>query len=149
GRSLLWLNLAGGTLPGQWRAPLRAMPLGGLPSLTLDELDLVRMWIEAGASRDGIVPGSGDLFDACLPPPQPIKVKPLAPPPPGRGVQLRAPQQALAPSSERETCSVSYYDVSDQVPAEFRGPNGDTFRYKLVDARQDPLSHHAVVDVYV
>jgi hypothetical protein len=148
-RSLLWLNLASATLPGQWRAPLRSMPLGGLPPLSIVELELLRMWIEYGASRDGVVPGSGEGFDACLPPPQPIKVKPLPPPPPGLGVQLRAPQQVLPPHSEREVCFVSYYDVSDQVPAEFRGPGGNTFRYQRADARQDPLSHHAVVDVYV
>ena len=148
GRSLLWLNLAAATLPEQWRAPLRPMPQGGLPPLGLDELELVGTWIEHGASRDGVVPGSGDLFDACLPPPQPIKVKPLAPPAAGVGVQLRAPQQVLTPNSEREVCFVSYYDVTDQVPQEFRGPGGDTFRYKRVDSRQDPLSHHATVDVY-
>jgi len=148
GRSLLWLNVASATLPAQWRAPLRPMPAGGLPPLSTDELELVRMWIEDGASRDGIVPGSGDLFDACLPPPQPIKVKPLPPPPPGLGVQLRAPHQTLPPNSEREVCFVSYYDVSDQVPEEFRSPDGNRFRYKIADARQDPLSHHAVVDVY-
>ncbi len=148
GRSLLWLNLAGATMPDQWRAPLRAMPQGGLPPLSLDELELVGTWIEHGASRDGVATGSGELVDACLPPPQPIKVKPLAPPPPGVGVQLRAPQQVLASNSEREVCFVSYYDVTDQVPAEFRSPGGDTFRYKRLDARQGPLSHHAVVDVY-
>jgi hypothetical protein len=148
GRSLLWLNLAAATLPDQWKAPLRPMPQGGLPPLSLDELDLVGKWIEIGASRDGVVPGTGDLFNACLPPPEPIKVKPLDPPPAGTGTQIRAPQQVLAPHSEREVCFVSYYDVTDQVPAEFRGPGGDTFRYKRLDARQDPLSHHAVVNVY-
>jgi len=148
-RSLLWLNVASATLPGQWRAPLRSMPQGGLPPLSTDELELVRLWIEEGASRDGIVPGSGDLFDACLPPPEPIKVKPLPPPPPGLGVQLRAPRQTLPPNSEREVCFVSYYDVSAQVPEEFRSPDGTSFRYNIADARQDPLSHHAVVDVYV
>src|SRR5262245_41217307 len=147
-RSLLWLNLAAATLPALWQAPLRPMPQGGLPPLTSDELALVQLWIEYGATRVGVVPGSGELIDACLPPPEPLKIEPLAPPPPGLGVQIRAPHQVLPPQTERETCFVSYFDLTEQVPEEFRGPGGDTFRYKRVDARQDPLSHHAVVIVY-
>jgi hypothetical protein len=147
-RSLLWLNLASATLPSLWQAPLRSMPLGGLPPLGSDELELVQLWIEHGATREGVVPGTGELADACLPPPKPLKIEPLPPPAPGAGVQIRAPRQVLAPESERETCFVSYYDLADQVPAQFRGPGGETFRYKRVDARQDPLSHHAVVFVY-
>ena len=147
-RSLLWLNVAAATLPSLWQAPLRPMPLGGLPPLSLDELQLVQLWIENGATRDGVVPGTANLFDACLPPPKPLQVEPLAPPPAGVGVQIRAPHQVLPPKSERETCFVDYYDLTDQVPTEFRGPDGTTFRYKRVDARQDPLSHHAVTIVY-
>ena len=147
-RSLLWLNLASATLPSLWRAPLRSMPLGGLAPLSSDELALVQLWIEHGATRDGVVPGTGQLVDACLPPPKPLKIEPLAPPAPGVGVQIRAPRQVLPPESERETCFASYYDLTDEVPAQFRGPGGNTFRYKRVDARQDPLSHHAVVFVY-
>ena len=147
-RSLLWLNVASAAQPAIWQAPLRPMPLGGLPPLSTDELALVQLWIENGATRDGVVPGTGELVHACLPPLEPLKTEPLRPPPPGVGVQMRAPRQVLPPKTERETCFVSYYDFTDQVPAEFRGPGGDTFRYKRVDARQDPLSHHAVVFVY-
>ena len=146
--SLLWLNVAAATLPGQWQAPLRAMPLGGLPPLTQNELQVLQLWIEDGAPRDGVVPGTGELVDACLPPPEPLETKPLDPPAPGTGVQLRPPRQILAAHSEREVCFVTYYDLTDQVPPQFRGPNGDTFRYKHIDARQDPLSHHAVVIPY-
>lgn len=45
-QSLLWLNLAGKTLPGQWQAPLRPMPLDPVPALTEDELEAVRLWLE-------------------------------------------------------------------------------------------------------
>jgi hypothetical protein len=145
--SLLWLNLASATLPGQWHAPLRSMPLG-FPPLTVDELEAVRLWIEEGATRNGVVPGTGELLNACLPPPSPLKVKPLEPPAPGTGVQLRAPHQVLPPNREREVCFVSYYDVTDQVPPEFWSPDGKSFRFKSVEARQDPHSHHAVVIVY-
>jgi hypothetical protein len=147
--SLLWLNLAAATLPDQWTAPLRAMPQGGLPPLTLDELEVVRLWIESGAPRTGVVPETADLLNACLPPPEPLETKPLAPPAPGTGVQLRAPRQILAAHSEREVCFVVPYDFTDQVPERFRGPSGTTFRYKRIDARQDPLSHHAVVLPYL
>lgn len=148
GRSLLWLNVAAAAQPDLWTAPLRSMPIGGLPPLSFDELELIRLWIEHGATRDGVVPGTGDAFDACLPPPKPVKVAPLAPPPAGVGVQLRAPHQVLPPASERETCFVSYYDFTDRVPPQFRSPDGESFRYKRVDARQDPISHHAVVIRY-
>ncbi len=147
-KSLLWLNLAAATLPAVWTAPLRAMPLGGLAPLTLDELQVIQLWIEAGAPRAGVVEGTGELLDACLPPPEPLETKPLDPPPAGTGVQLRAPRQVLVPHSEREVCFITYYDVTDQVPPQFRGPNGDTVRYKRIDARQDPLSHHAVLIPY-
>ncbi|MGH7789293.1 MAG: hypothetical protein ACRERC_20655, partial [Candidatus Binatia bacterium] len=146
--SLLWLNLAAATLPQQWTAPLRAMPIGGLAPLTFDELQVIQLWIEAGAPRTGVVPGTGELLDACLPPPEPLETEPLDPPAAGQGVQLRSPRQILPAHSEREVCFVTYYDLTDQVPAEFRGPHGDTFRYKRIDARQDPLSHHAVVIPY-
>jgi hypothetical protein len=146
-RSLLWLNLAAAVLPEQWEAPLRPMPLAADP-LSLEELDLLRMWIEYGAPREGVVPGAGELLGGCLPPPGPLETKPLPPPSPYEGFQLRAPRQWLPANRERETCFVTYYDFTDQVPEQFRGPNGDTFRFKNIEARQDPLSHHAVVIVY-
>jgi hypothetical protein len=147
-QSLLFVNLAAKTLPGQYTAPLRAMPVDPIPALTLDELEAIRRWIEAGAPRDGVVAGTANLLDACLPPPEPIEIKPLDPPAPGTGVQLRMPITYLAPHSEHEQCMASYFDITDQVPPQFRGPNGDTFRYKRNEIRQDPLSHHLIVTLY-
>jgi hypothetical protein len=111
-------------------------------------LTVIQRWIESGAPERGVVEGTGDLLDACLPPAKPLETKPLDPPAPGTGVQIKAPTQILPPRSEREVCFITYYDLTDQVPAEFRGPSGDTFRYKRIEARQDPLSHHAVVIDY-
>jgi hypothetical protein len=148
GNSLLWLNLAAAVLPDEWRAPLQPMPIGGFPPLSFAELELVRMWIEYGATRNGVVPGTGELVDACTGPPGRLEVEPLPPPAPGDGIQLRAPHQVLPPLSERETCFVSYYDVRDQVPPESLTADGTRFRYKRVEPRQDPLSHHAVVILY-
>jgi hypothetical protein len=146
-QSLLFLNLAAATSPDQWTAPLRAMPIGFDP-LSLDELEAVRLWIEQGAPRQGTVPGTGELLDACLPPAEPIAVQPLAPPAAGAGVQIRMPKWILPAQSEGEVCFASYYDVSDQVAPEFRGSNGTTFLYKRQQIRQDPLSHHLIVDYY-
>ena len=146
-RSLLWLNLAAKTYPDQYEAPLRAMPLDPVPALTPDELELVRMWIEKGAPRNGVLAGTEDLVDACLPPPEPIQVKPLPPPAPGTGVQIKMPPYMLEPG-ETEVCYASYYDVTDQVPEQFRGPDGTTFRFKVNSIRQTPMSHHLIVNRY-
>jgi len=146
-RSLLFINLAAKTLPDDFTAPLRAMPLDPLPALSTNELEAIRKWIEAGAPRDSVITGTADLLDACLPPPKPIEIEPLPPPAPGTGVQIRMPRWIVEKDSETEVCFASYYDVTDQVPEQFRGPNG-TFRYNLEEIRQDPLSHHLIVNLY-
>lgn len=153
--SLLFTNVAAKTLPNQYRAPIRPMPPDPLPALSLGELELLRRWIEAGAPREGTVPGTGELVDACLPPPKPISIRPLDPPPAGRGIQLRMPAWTIAPHSEREVCFATYYDVTDQVPEKYRayrqflGREGVTFRYWRNEVRQDPLSHHLIVNLYL
>jgi len=146
-KSLLFINVAAKTDPAQYTAPLRPMPLGALPALSDNELDALRRWIEAGAPRTGTVANTADLLDACLPPQEPIPIEPLDPPAAGEGVQLHMPKWIVKKKSESEVCFASYYDVTDQVPEEFRGPNG-TFRYKKQQIRQDPLSHHLIVNLY-
>lgn len=146
-RSLLWFNLAAATLPDQWEAPLRAMPIG-LESLSLDELEAMRLWIEQGAPKDGVVEGTDELLDACLPEPKPIRINPLPPPDPEVGVQLVMPEWTLPPNSEDEVCFVSYFDISDQVPERFQGEGGETFRYVRNQIRQNPGSHHLIVNLY-
>jgi len=142
--SLLWLNLAAKTLPGEHIAPLRAMPLDPVPAISEDELEAVRLWIEFGAPKEGVVAGTGELLDACLPPPKPLEIRPLDPPAPGTGVQIPMPGRMLAPESEQEVCFATYYDVSDQVPAESLSDDGLRFRFKRHVVRQDPLSHHLI-----
>lgn len=147
-RSLLFLNLAAKTFPGEYQAPLRAMPLDPLPALSPDEVEAIRLWIEDGAPETGVVEGTGELLDACLPPPEPIEIAPLPPPPPGTGVQIHMPRRFLPPRSEEEVCFATYYDVTDQVPPQFRGESGDTFRFRRMEVRQDPLSHHLITFLY-
>jgi len=149
-RSLLWLKLAAKTLPDQYPANELGigspMPAAGT-ALTENELEALRLWILAAASRTGSVAGVGNLLNACLPKPKPIEIKPLEPPPPGEGLQLRMPPWIVDAHSEREVCFASYYDFTEQVPASLRGP-GDTFCYKSTQLRQDPLSHHLIVNRY-
>lgn len=148
--SLLFVNLAAKTSPADYHAPLRAMPPDPQPALRAEELEAVRAWIEAGAPETGVVDGTDRLLDGCLPAPEPIQIKPLPPPEPGTGVQIRMPRYVLAAHTEREVCFASYYDLTapGQVPAPFRGPGGDTFRYSRNEVRQDPLSHHLIVNLY-
>jgi hypothetical protein len=146
-RSLLFQNVAAKTIPDQFHAPLRPMPLDPLPALSTDELSALRKWIEVGAPREATVTGTAELLNACLPPPKPIEIEPLPPPPAGMGAQIRMPRWVLEPQSEHEVCYATYFDVTDQVPEEYRTANG-TFRYDKVEARQDPLSHHLIVNLY-
>ena len=147
--SLLWINLAARTLPDQYQAPLRGMPLGALPAISADELEALRLWIETGgASRTANLPAAAQLLDACVPEPVPNEIEPLPPPAPGTGIQLHMPVWTMPAQSETEVCFASYYDVSDQIPTALLSPDGKTFRYKSVEIRQDPLSHHLIVDVY-
>jgi len=146
--SLLWINLAGATLPDQYKAPLRAMPLGLAP-ISADELEALRLWIETGgAARDANLPAAASLLNACVPEPEPVKIEPLAPPAAGSGVQLHMPAYTLRAHSESEVCFSTYYDISDQIPAAFLTDDGLRFRYESIDIRQDPLSHHLIVDVF-
>ena len=146
--SLLWINLAALTLPNLYTAPLRGMPLG-LPAISSDELEALRQWIETGgATRDVNLPAAAALLNACVPEPVPVKIDPLAPPAAGKGVQLHMPAYTMKAKSETEVCFAGYYDVSSQIPPEFLTDDGLHFRYESVDIRQDPLSHHLIVDVY-
>jgi hypothetical protein len=147
-QSLLWRKLAAKTLPDQWSAPGRPMPLDPLPAISADELEALRRWIEYGAPREGSVPGTGELLDACLPPATPLDIVPLPPPRAGEGVQIHMPRWVLPAHSEDEVCYAGYYDVTDQVPPEFVDPTGTKFRIKGSRIRQDPLSHHLITFLY-
>ncbi len=146
--SLLWVNVAAKVLPGEVTAPLRAMPLGP-DSLSADEVEALRLWIEiGGATRTETVPGTGELLNACLPEPEPIHIEPLAPPPLGEGIQMHMPVWALEPTSESEVCFTSYYDLTGKIPEQYLNSDGTAFHYNRVEIRQDPLSHHLIVDFF-
>jgi hypothetical protein len=143
-RSWLWRKVAAKTRPGRVQIVGAPMP-NNTSTLTEDEIELLRLWIYAGAPESGTVPGTERLLDACLPPPEPITIKPLDPPPPGEGVQFVLPPIDLPARSEIERCFAMYYDIRDQVPPEMQDPSGRFFRYSGQELRQDPQSHHLVL----
>jgi hypothetical protein len=150
-RSFLWLKLAAATdpslLPAHVDVPGAPMP-NGLPPLSKDELELVRLWIYNGAPETGTVAGTDKLLGACLPPPTPITIEPLAPPAAGEGIQFVMPPWKLEAHSEHEICFATYYDITDQVPKEFQDPSGTMFRFAGQELRQDPQSHHLILNRY-
>ena len=151
-RSYLWLKLAASTdptlLPPGFQISGAPMP-NGLPPLSANELEALRLWIYSGAPQTGTVNGTANLLDACLPTPEPILIQPLDPPAAGTGVQFRMPPWHLEAHSEHELCFATYYDISDQVPPEYQDPTGTMFRFNVQDLRQDPQSHHLILNRYV
>jgi hypothetical protein len=154
--SLLFQKLAART-QGLQGVPGSGMPVAGEP-LSADELRLVSLWIYNGAPATGIVPGSESLLLAsCTPPPDPSKIPPPEPPAAGEGVQLHSAPWSIPIESESEVCFATYYDVSDQVPAESRGPcpasrggpDRECLYYNRVELIQDPNSHHSIPRTYV
>ncbi len=143
-RSWLWLKVLAKTRPGSAQIVGAPMPLNA-GALSEDELELLRLWIYAGAPEKGTVAGTEKYLSGCLPPVEPISIAPLDPPPAGEGVQFVLPPVDLAASSEREICFATWYDLSGQVPPESLDPTGEYFRYSGQELRQDPQSHHLLV----
>ena len=126
------------------------MPSGGAP-ISEDQLQAIRMWIQAGAPETGSVGDSeqgqsdkmAELLGACLPPATPVTIAPLAPPPANKGIQFRMPSFMLPAETETEVCFAQYYDFSDRIPAEFQ--DGEVFYLNGSRVRQDPQSHHLTI----
>lgn len=150
-RSYLWLKLAAKTdpslLPSGAEVAGAPMP-NGLAALSGTELEALRLWIFSGAPQSGTVGGTESLLSACMPPPEPITIKPLDPPAPGTGVQFVMPPWNLEAHSEHELCFATYYDITSQVPQEFQDPSGTMFRFSGNELRQDPQSHHLILNRY-
>jgi hypothetical protein len=150
-RSYLWLKLAAKTNPDLMPQGFQIVgsPMPNLPgALTENELEALRLWISSGAPETGTVAGTETLLDACLPPPEPITIKPLDPPAAGEGIQFVMPPWPLAAKSEHEICFATYYDITDQVPPQFKDPSGNLFRFSESELRQDPQSHHLILNRY-
>jgi cysteine-rich repeat protein len=158
--SFLYLKLAAATLaPNGPSVPGTPMPAGGLPPLSTDAVQALRLWIRAGAPQTGVVEGTADLLETCLPPPSPQKIPPLDPPAFGTGVQLYAPPWDLPAHSENEVCYATYYDFTETpglvpesaqtpCPGYLGGPSETCFRYHETELAQDPQSHHSIIHIY-
>lgn len=154
-KSYLFLKLAAATDPvllaGQDIAG-SPMPLAG-DSLDRDQLEAIRIWIEAGAPGTGAVTGNsgrgaayvGELLGACLPEADPVIVAPLPPPAPDEGVQLVMPPHPIAAGSEVEVCFASYFDFSERIPERFLDETGEFYYAKREVGREDPNTHHIIV----
>ena len=160
--SMLFLKLAKATLvEGYGNVAKSPMPLG-TPPLSKDELEVVRLWIQAGAPALGVVGGTGNLLQSCLPPPDPIKAEPVPPPAISDGVQFYAPpwdipaRDPAGTNGEGEVCYTTWFDFSAQVPPEFRtpcpdywgGPTRQCFFFNHPQLTQDPNSHHSIIHIY-
>ncbi len=158
--SFLYLKLAAATRPETYPdVPGTPMPAGGLPPLSADVLDALRLWIRAGAPETGVVDGTDRRLHTCLPPPTPQKIRPLPAPALGVGAQFHAPPWSLPAESEDEVCYVTYYDLSQApgavpdwarapCPPGYGGLTRECFRYHATTLSQDPQSHHSIIAVY-
>jgi hypothetical protein len=135
--------------------PGTPMP-SGLPAISADELEAIRLWIQYSAQKTGVVAGTERLLNSCLPPSKPPHLDPPAPPAAGAGVQYYAPPWDIAPHAENEGCYATYADVTDQIPDEFKtpcpdewgGPTKTCYFYNKAELTQEPNSHHSIIHIY-
>ncbi|MFM8410837.1 MAG: hypothetical protein ACKOCT_11220, partial [Alphaproteobacteria bacterium] len=72
-RSWLWLKVLAKTRPGTVQIVGAPMPLNA-GALSEDELELLRLWIYAGAPEKGTIAGTEKYLSGCLPPVEPISI---------------------------------------------------------------------------
>ncbi len=168
--SFLWLKLAKATDPEAYADAIRVlrasdvgtpMPFGFAP-LSEDELEVLKRWIHAGAPSEGTIAGTAEMLSACLPPGDPIKIIPPAPPATTDGVQFYAPPWTIQPrdpatgrNGEDEICQATYFDFSNQIPVEqqfdcpaYWGLGNKCFYLNRTELTQDPNSHHSIIHIY-
>ncbi|MET0340247.1 MAG: hypothetical protein ABW252_04565 [Polyangiales bacterium] len=148
--SFLYQKLQAATHPGSVQVAGSPMPVG-TAALSEKELEAVALWIQKGAPKTGSVADKtknvdvGSLLDACLPPAKPVKTKPLDPPKADEGLQFVLPHYTLKGNSEIEQCTPFAYDLSDQVPAQYKDEKRNVIFVNGSHVRQDPQSHHLVL----
>jgi hypothetical protein len=148
--SYLYQKLRAATEPGSVMISGSPMPVGTAP-LSQNELEAIQLWIVQGASQTGVAANLakgtdvGMLLNACLPPTKPVKIKPLEPPAPDEGIQLRLPPYLLKAASEVETCTLFSYDFTEKVPDQHKDVARNVMYINGSRVRQDPQSHHMVV----
>ena len=144
-RSYLYQKLYAALAPDEVQVAGSVMPIGR-PPIPQRLLDALRLWIYAGAPREGTVMGTEELLDVELPEATPFTITPLEAPDPDVGFQLIMPPWTIPAESEREVCFASYYDVRDQVPDDVKDETGEFGFIKIEELRQDPQSHHLILN---
>lgn len=152
--SFLYLKLRAATEPGSVSISGSPMP-SGLAPLSADELEAVRAWIDAGAPPTGPVAApagaasSGNYVASLLCESSAVAAvqtaddkELLAPPAPNEGIQFKMPAQEVNAGSEYEGCFATYYDVTEQVPDEFKSPDGQSFFVNATVMRFATGTHH-------
>jgi hypothetical protein len=129
-KSFFYMKLSHGLTDGMGLS----MPWGG-PYLDEPSLEVIRAWIEAGAPREGVVPGddgrplgtTGDDEEVVLPAPEP-----------GKGIQIRVTARAVPIGEEETAChylklpSDVDFDV-DRIQIAVSGGSHHTHLYRPFD----------------
>lgn len=152
--SLLYKKLAAAT-EGTDLGPLgQPMPIGQA-ALSEDELEAIKLWVRQGAPSDSIVGGTLELLGCAGSfEPDPSKIDPLPAPAADKGIQFYAGGWEVDGESEDEVCYATYYDFTDQVPAEYQvdceqfGEGRKCFAFGRNELAQDAQSHHSIISVY-
>jgi hypothetical protein len=159
--SVLWEKLAAATEGYDLKGRGSPMPVG-LPPISADELEAVRLWIQFGAPQDGVVVGTSEVLGGCIPPADPQGTEAPAVPPANVGVQFHAPPWTIPPADpsglngEDEVCYATYFDVGAQVPEEFKTPcpefwggaDRTCYFFNGTELLQDSNSHHSIIHMY-
>lgn len=152
--SFLYRKLAAKT-KGLAGVPGTPMPQG-LPAISADQLEGLRLWIQYSSQKDGVVAGTEGLLNSCLPPAKPPHIEPPAVPAASDGVQYHAPPWDLPPHTENEGCYATYSDLTSQIPDEFKtpcpdlwgGPTKTCYFFDKTELTQEPNSHHSIIHIY-
>jgi hypothetical protein len=150
--SYFYQKLAAKTEPGSYDIAGSPMPSGS-PAISKDQLEAIRLWIEAGAPELGSVGdalGRGEdeierLLGVCLPEPDAVNVIPLKPPAAGEGMQFEMPAHEVLAESEGEICFAVYEDFRAQIPPQYMDASGEVFYVQGQVLREDPFTHHNVL----
>jgi predicted CxxxxCH...CXXCH cytochrome family protein len=150
--SYFFHKLSAKTIPGSYEIDGAEMPSGS-PAISNGQLEAIRLWIEAGAPKEGSVGDSlsrGEdeierLLGVCLPEAEAVNTLPLPPPEPDKGIQLKMPPHAVPAESEREICFAVYEDFRDVIPEEYLTEDGERFYLKSGDTREDAYTHHNLI----
>ncbi len=150
--SYLYHKLSAKTFPGSYDISGAVMPSAGA-AISAGQLEAIRLWIEAGAPRDGSVGdtlGRGEeelerLLGVCLPEAEALNTTPLPPPPADLGLQFIMPPHDAPAEQEREICFAVYEDFRGSIPSQYMDASADHFYVQRGETREDAFTHHNIL----